>query len=477
MVVGGTARLQASISPSDATVKTVTWSSSNSAVVTVSDQGDLSAKAVGTAAVTAAAGGKSASATITVVSPEISVERVSMDTDELYLYVGDSYTLTATVQPENATDKSLSWASANIAIATVKNGVVQGVSEGETTVTATSSNGKSASCRVVVSERFAAVDLGLSVKWASMNLGASDDTEGGSFYAWGELTPKSDYSWQTYKYASGSMDSINKYGAVTDTYVLADMDDAACSEKGSGWRIPTKHEFKELLDNCDFTWSEAPAGYRLTSKKNGNSLFFPAAGYMEGTDLQSGPFCVARYWTSSTGSYDGEAAYVGFYNSSYNMAPGLNSAERCWGYAIRAVYGSRRTVPEAKVKVDGTEFDFGEVKVGETGRIVVTVSNVGDAELTYNVDLPRIVHSTDNFSGNITIQGNSTGATERHTVAPGASDTFTILYKPVEAGKEEYSKFYIYSDAVNGNKCITVRGRSVGKGSSNEDLNYGEWDF
>ena len=561
MTVASTARLQASVSPSDATVTTVTWTSSNAAVVTVSSTGELTAKSVGTATVTASAGGKSASAAIRVVaqtipvesvnlsssqldlhvgeeatlnatvSPadatdkiitwsssdpsvatvsegrvkalkegtanisasaggkkaeckvtvsrsEIPVDKVSLDKETIELGVGDSYTLTATVSPADATDKSLTWSSSDTAVATVEGGVVQAVSNGETIVTVSSSNGKCASCRVIVSERFGAVDMGLSVKWANMNLGASDSADGGSFYAWTELVPKTDYSWQTYTYAAGAINTITKYGDVTDTYVLLETDDAAFREKGGSWRMPTKHEFQELLDNCEAVWSDTPAGYSLTSKINGNTLFFPAAGYMEGTELQPGFFCVARYWTASTGSYDGEAAYVGFYNPSRDdVPPGLNSAERCMGYLVRAVEGSRQTVPEAKLSVESALFDFGDVNVGETGRIVVAVSNVGDAELKYSVGLPRIIYSTDNFSQNISIQGNAYGASVVHTVAPGASDTFIITYTPVAAGVEEYSRFYIYSNAVNGNKGLTVRGRSPGNGSSNEGLGYGDWDF
>ena len=476
LFTGDSYTLTVTVSPADATDKTVTWASSDPSVSTVSD-GTVKALKEGTATITASAGEKKAECLVTVSQKEIPVETVSLDRNTLELFTGDSYLLTATVLPADATDKTISWTSSNTAVATVADGLVQAVAKGETTVTATSRNGKSGSCRIVVSEVFTSVDMGLSVKWANMNLGAADSSQGGHFYAWGELSPKTEYSWQTYRYASGSMDTVNKYGDITDTYVLLDEDDAAYSEKGGSWRIPTKHEFKELLDNCDVAWSDEPAGYRLTSRINGNTLFFPTAGYMDGADLQSGGYCLARYWTASTGSYDGEAAYVGFYNPSRYDPPGLNSAERCMGYAVRAVEGSRRSVPEAKVSVSGSTFNFGEVKVGETASIVVTVGNTGDAELNYYVDLPRIIHSTDNYSENITIQGNTYGAAQTHTLAPGASDTFTILYKPAEGGKEEYSKFYIYSNAVNGNRCITVRGRSPGNGSSNEGLDYGDWDF
>lgn len=479
LFVGDSRTLTATVSPADATDKTVTWESSDPSVATV-DDGTVNGLKEGTAVVSASAGGKKAECRVTVSLKEIPVEGISLDKEELALFVGDTYTLTATVSPADATDKTVTWSSSAPAVATVQGGAVQAVGKGEASVTASASNGMSVSCRIIVSERSEAVDMGLSVKWANMNLGASDSSEGGSFYAWGELAPKSDYSWRTYKYASGSIDSINKYGDVTDSYVLADMDDAAHSEKGGAWRIPTKHEFKELLDNCDITWSDAPAGYRFTSKINGNTLFFPASGYMEGANLQSGPFCVARYWTASTGSYDGEAAYVGFYDpsrESFDVPPSLNSAERCMGYTIRPVQGTAKTVAEAKVRVEGTEFDFGEVKVGETGTIQVTVTNTGDAELRYYVSLPAIVHDSDNFSENITVSGNAPGAYVSHRLDPGTSDTFLLLYSPQAPGVEEYSKFVVYTNAINGNKRITVRGKCPGTGSSNEDVGYGDWDF
>ena len=114
------------------------------------------------------------------------------------------------------------------------------------------------------------VDLGLSVKWATCNVGASSPGDYGRYYAWGETITKSDYSSSTSTTDGKQMSNI----AGNSTY------DVARREWGGTWCLPTKAEFQELLDNCTWTWTTQNGhnGYKVTSKKNGNSIFLPAAG-------------------------------------------------------------------------------------------------------------------------------------------------------------------------------------------------------
>jgi len=149
--VGQTTMLVATISPNDADNKNVSWKSSNAAVATV-DNGKVTAVKEGTATITASVGGKSATCTVTVNSSVVPVSSVILNKTELSLEEGESETLTATVVPDNATDKTVSWSSGDATIATVdQNGKVTAVKEGSTTVTAKAGE-KSAICTVTVTK-------------------------------------------------------------------------------------------------------------------------------------------------------------------------------------------------------------------------------------------------------------------------------------------------------------------------------------
>lgn len=124
-----------------------------------------------------------------------------------------------------------------------------------------------------------AVDLGLSVKWASCNVGASEPEEYGDYFAWGETVSKEEYSWATYKW---------------------NADDAASVHWGGKWRMPTAQEWDELLNQCDWEWTDwnGVSGYQVSSRKNAGKIFLPAAGiWLEDMlhDLGSRGF----YWSSS----------------------------------------------------------------------------------------------------------------------------------------------------------------------------------
>lgn len=137
-----------------------------------------------------------------------------------------------------------------------------------------------------------AVDLGLSVKWATCNVGASKPEDYGDYYAWGETTTKSDYDWDTYKWCKGTNRTMTKYctnndyGKVDNCTTLTSSDDVATVKWGSKWRMPTKEEMQELDEDCTWTWTtqNGVKGMKVTGP-NGNSIFLPAAGYRLGTDL------------------------------------------------------------------------------------------------------------------------------------------------------------------------------------------------
>ncbi len=140
--IGETKTLKATVTPSNATNKTVSWSSSKTSVATVSSTGEVKAVKEGTALITATAGGKSAVCVVTVAPASVQVSGVSLDTNAATVYVNATQKLTATVTPAGATNKSVTWTSSDETVATVSNdGVVKGISEGTATVTVTTAEG------------------------------------------------------------------------------------------------------------------------------------------------------------------------------------------------------------------------------------------------------------------------------------------------------------------------------------------------
>ena len=191
-----------------------------------------------------------------------------------------------------------------------------------------------------VETQYEAVDLGLSVKWATMNVGATSPEDYGGYYAWGEIEEKDVYSWSTYKWCNGSENTMTKYctdssyGTVDNKTVLDLEDDVAHVKWGGSWRMPTKAEQDELCNNCTWEWTTQNGvnGYTVTGP-NGNSIFLPAAGYRYGTEVYDRG-SRGYYWSSSLSSNGSNGAYdLDFFNGSY----GWGSYYRYSGRSVRPV--------------------------------------------------------------------------------------------------------------------------------------------
>lgn len=167
------------------------------------------------------------------------------------------------------------------------------------------------------------VDLGLSVKWATMNVGATKPEEYGDYFAWGETTTKSTYNWSTYKHCQGSENTLTKYntnggyGTVDNKTQLELTDDAARANWGGSWRMPTDAEMTELRNNCTWSWTtqNGVMGYKVTSKSNGNSIFLPAAGSRFDSSLHLAG-STGNYWSSSLSTNNPYRAWSVHFNSS-----------------------------------------------------------------------------------------------------------------------------------------------------------------
>lgn len=173
-----------------------------------------------------------------------------------------------------------------------------------------------------------AVDMGLSVYWASSNLGASSPEQAGDYYAWAETATKTIYNWEQYRYSQGGTNKVTKYstgyqfgyaGFTDNKTVLDDADEVVKTLKGGNWRMPTPGEYQELLDQCTWQWGfrNHVYGYTVTAP-NGKTLFLPASGYQYGSEkstlnpegsnhlLLQGTW--GYYWTNTLDPYDSQYA-------------------------------------------------------------------------------------------------------------------------------------------------------------------------
>ena len=184
------------------------------------------------------------------------------------------------------------------------------------------------------------VDLGLSVKWATMNVGATEISHHGGYFAWGEIERKDDYSWNAYKHGS-SADDLTKYSFTDNMTRLDPEDDAAAAIWGGTWRMPTGAEWEELCNKCNCAWEwtsvENTPGYRVTSKRAGytaSSIFLPAAGYFRGQAIE-GAEKSAYYWSSTrNGPFADRALCLYFIPNFIGIG---NNGFRNGGFTVRPV--------------------------------------------------------------------------------------------------------------------------------------------
>ena len=186
------------------------------------------------------------------------------------------------------------------------------------------------------------VDLGLSVKWATHNVGATIPESYGDYFAWGEVYAKDLYEWSNYQHGAGTgVRSLSKY-AITYKYsespdeksVLDACDDAAKVIWGGKWRMPSDTEWNELHSKCTWVWTSQNNvyGYKI-SASNGNSIFLPAAGYYSGASHYSANKN-GYYWSNCLNGSTQLTSYYWYFDSTSSSKKDVSRGS---GLSIRPV--------------------------------------------------------------------------------------------------------------------------------------------
>ncbi len=173
-----------------------------------------------------------------------------------------------------------------------------------------------------------AVDLGLSVKWATCNVGADKPSDYGDYFAWGEILTKEEYNKETYTLAKNKLDNI-----VRNLY-----NDAATALWGKQWRLPTRNEIDELLNKCQWRWVARRvhhSGYIVTGI-NGNSIFLPAAGYWRNKKVVHSEIC-GNYWCSEIDDNGWPSLLAFHYQDDRSNGHSLFFIDPAYGQSVRPV--------------------------------------------------------------------------------------------------------------------------------------------
>lgn len=182
------------------------------------------------------------------------------------------------------------------------------------------------------------VDLGLSVKWATMNIGANTPEEAGLYFAWGEtqgytaeqVGTDKNFSWEDYEF--GPNTALTKYNETDGLTVLEPEDDAATANWGDGWRMPTKAEIEELME-LPHSWDASRSGYSFTDGNDNELLFVFAGGYADNGNVYNlgGD---GGYWSVSLSDKDVLDAWRLVFKDGYC---GVYSGNRFYGCSVRPV--------------------------------------------------------------------------------------------------------------------------------------------
>ena len=312
------------------------------------------------------------------------------------------------------------------------------------------------------------VDLGLSVPWATFNVGANAPEEIGDFFAWGETEPKSSYNWSTYIYCNGSNNTFTKYnwdsnyGSVLDYKSILDpQDDAASVIWGENWRIPTEKELMELMNECSWSFTDnyndtGVSGYIVTGKKTGytnNSIFLPLA-------VSPSPYTWQNYSSSTLTPRPYDAPSLTFSKDIVTEGGG----DRDIGRLVRPVHDKLIPVTGVSLPEETIHIGIGQNKCNVT----LTPSNATDKRLMVKISDTNVASFLYLYDSNtIVVEGLAPGTTTMTVYASSgvsASCQITVAKDPeyVDLGlsvkwakwnvganaPEEYGNYYAWGETT-----------------------------
>ena len=389
--VKATTKLTATVSPSNATQKTLLWTSSKSSVATVDQKGNVKAVAAGKATITAAAqdgSGKKVTCVVTVVVPETGAK---LSSSALSLVEGKTAKLTATVTPSNATNKTVTWKSSDTTVATVSNGTVTAVKAGKATITATTSNGKAASCTVTVTSSKVAVTGVTLTPAATIEKGATSQLT--ATVSPSNATNKS-VTFASSDTSVATVDSTGLVTAVTEGTATITVTTADGAKTATAAITAVSTEGVRVFDGTNYTYTlnKSAASFDVSYGDDSYTAeaqsVFDAIGNLQDTAV----YLAGMESMGSTGEASSEVQQLEF----------------LWNKINETTLSQYPGVATASV-VDSTDENGNRVKT-------VTVTTVNDVVRTLELKAPAIFTTDDN---NRWININEIGGAERKATLYG----------------------------------------------------------
>ena len=442
IIEGNTHKLTATVLPVNTTdSKDISWSSNNEAVATVSEDGTVTAKSVGTAVITATStNGKTADCTVTVSKKEIPITEVHLDKSSATLIEGDSTTLVATVLPENTTDgKSIKWSSSNVAVATVDlMGKVTAKSAGTAIITATSENGKTASCAITVEKKLIPITEVLIDK-SSATLTEGDSTTLTATVLPENTTDRKDISWSSSNNDIATVDTTGHVEAKQAGTVII----TATSSNGKTAECTVTVE-KKLIPITEVSLSESAVGII-----EGNTHKLTATVLPENTTDSKSVSWGSSNEAVATVSEDGTITAKSAGTAVITATSSNGKTASC------TITVEKKEIPITEVVLNKTSAAVDE---GETIRLIATVypeNTTNGKSIKWSSNNNTVV--TVDLMGNVTAKKAGTAiitATSENGVS--ASCTITVNKKDTYTGLRDVDGKLTYFN--NGNVDTTYTG-------------------
>ena len=431
---GKTVQLSATINPSNASNKSITWSTSNKNVATVDKNGLVKGVGYGSATITATShNGKTAKCTINVKNSTVDVSFITLDKPSANIYKGKTVQLSATINPSNASNKSITWSTSNKNVATVdKNGLVKGVGYGSTIITATSNNGKTARCAINVKN--STVD----VSYITLNKTSANIYKGKTVQLSATINPSNasnkSITWST---SNKNVATVDKNGLVKGV--------------GYGSTIITATSNNGKTARCAINVTQVSVS-AITLDKSSVKINSGKTVQLKATISPSNASNKSITWSTSNKN----VATV----DKNGLVKGIS-----YGTAVITARSSNYKTAQCTVSVDGSTINIVEVSAIQLNRTSLILSKGGSSTMTamiapYNASDQSVKWSTNNskvatVDKNGVVKGVNYGtATITATSSNGKTAKCMVTVKKVEVSTVTLDK---YSANVNVGKTIQLK--------------------